>query len=82
MGHRRSPNQPTSNSTGTHDDLPIFYEHQLDPDATRMAAFPSRGWDAFLAHWTKILANEAITTKTILFNGGVAGSPLPSCLLA
>jgi hypothetical protein len=22
------------------DDLPLFFEHQLDPDATAMAAFP------------------------------------------
>ena len=27
-------------------DLPIFFEHQHDPDAARMAAFPSRGEDS------------------------------------
>jgi len=37
-------------------DLPIFFEQQLDPEATRMAAFPARSHDAFMAHWTKILA--------------------------
>ncbi len=55
-------------------DLPIFFEHQLDPDATRMAAFPARDRDAFMAHWTKILSNETITTKTVLFDGLVAGN--------
>jgi hypothetical protein len=34
-------------------DLPSFFEHQLDPDATRMAAFPSRDRERFMAHWGK-----------------------------
>ncbi len=58
----------------TEDDLPIFFEHQLDPDATHMAAFPARDRDAFMAHWTKILGDETITKKTILFDGQVAGN--------
>jgi len=36
-------------------DLPVFFEQQLDPQATRMAAFPSRSRDAFMAHWKKSL---------------------------
>jgi hypothetical protein len=41
-------------------DLPIFYEQQLDTDATRMAAFPARDRAAFDAHWaTSILGNPA-----------------------
>jgi RimJ/RimL family protein N-acetyltransferase len=55
-------------------DLPIFFEHQLDPDANRMAAFPARGRDAFMAHWTKIMWDESITIKTILCDGRVAGN--------
>ena len=56
-------------------DLPIFFEHQRDPDATRMAAFPARDWEAFLAHWTtKILGDAAVAKKTILFGGQVAGN--------
>lgn len=58
----------------TQDDLPILFEHQLDPQAAKMAAFPSRDWDAFTAHWTKIMANEKVITKTILLDGQVAGS--------
>lgn len=55
-------------------DLPIFYTHQLDPEATRMAAFPSRDHDAFLAHWTtNILGNPSAANRTILVDGCVAG---------
>jgi RimJ/RimL family protein N-acetyltransferase len=56
-------------------DLSIFYEHQLDADATRMAAFPSRDRAAFDAHWaTNILGNPATVTQTILVDGQVAGN--------
>ena len=56
-------------------DLPIFYEHQLDPDATRMAAFPARDRASFDAHWEKnILGNPAAITQTIFFDGDVAGN--------
>ena len=37
------------------DDLPVFFEHQLEPEANEMAAFPPRERDAFMAHWHKIL---------------------------
>jgi RimJ/RimL family protein N-acetyltransferase len=60
----------------TTDDLEIFYEQQLDPDATRMALFPSRERDAFMAHWTRILADDGVTTKTIVYGGEVAGNIL------
>lgn len=58
-------------------DLPIFFEQQLDTDANYMAAFTTRDptdWDAFTAHWTRILADDTITTKAILFDGHVAGN--------
>ena len=58
----------------TEADLPIFFEHQLDPEATRMAAFPARDRDAFMAHWAKILADETLGKQTILVNGQVAGN--------
>jgi RimJ/RimL family protein N-acetyltransferase len=56
------------------EDLPIFFEYQLDPEATRMAAFPSKEWEAFMAHWTRILADETNVNKTILYDGRVAGN--------
>ena len=55
-------------------DLPILFEQQLDPDATAMAAFPSRDRDAFMAHWTKIMADESNILKTIVCDGQVAGN--------
>jgi RimJ/RimL family protein N-acetyltransferase len=54
-------------------DVPVFYEHQLDPEAVRMAAFPSREKEAFRAHWERILSNPALIRKTILHQGNVAG---------
>ncbi|MEW5987409.1 MAG: GNAT family N-acetyltransferase [Chloroflexota bacterium] len=58
----------------TESDLPIFFEQQLDPAATQMAAFPAREWEEFMAHWTKILADQTNVLKTILFDGQVAGN--------
>jgi RimJ/RimL family protein N-acetyltransferase len=57
-------------------DLPIFFEHQRDPLANQMAAFPTRDRDAFMAHWAKIMKEESVTLKTILFEGQVAGNVL------
>jgi len=54
-------------------DLPTLYEQQLDPEATAMAAFPSRDYDVFMAHWKKIMAYENNLIKTILRDGQVAG---------
>lgn len=57
----------------------IFFEQQLDSTANHMAAFTRKDptdKESFDAHWTKILADEAIPIKTILFEGQVAGSVL------
>jgi RimJ/RimL family protein N-acetyltransferase len=58
------------------EDLPILFEHQRDPEAARVAAFPSRDREAFLAHWTRILADPGVTARTILCQGAVAGNIL------
>ncbi len=56
-------------------DLPVFFTQQLDPEATRMAAFPSRERDAFMAHWAKIRAKpQENITRTIVCQGQVAGN--------
>jgi RimJ/RimL family protein N-acetyltransferase len=56
-------------------DLPVFFEQQLDPEAAQMASFPSRGERAFMAHWkTRVLGDDSVLVKTILFNGEVAGN--------
>ena len=59
------------------DDLPIFFEYQLDQEANYMAAFTARdptNQEAFMAHWHRILAEETNIIQTILVNGQVAGS--------
>ena len=57
-------------------DLPVFFEHQLEPEANEMAAFPPRERDAFMAHWHKILPDDTKITKTVLADGRVAGNIL------
>ena len=57
----------------TQDDIPVLFDQQLEPDAIQMASFPPREWDAFIAHWTNILADENVTKRAILSNGRVAG---------
>jgi len=57
-------------------DLAIFFEQQCDPEATRMAAFPARDRDTFTAHWSKIRRDPAVTIRTILADGQVAGNIL------
>src|SRR5688572_1334492 len=55
-------------------DLRTIFEQQRDPEATLMAAFPAREWDAFVSHWrNKIFADAAAKARTILIDDQVAG---------
>lgn len=56
------------------DDFPILFGFQADPEASAMAAFPSRIWPAFVEHQAKIAADPAATTRTILVDGSIVGS--------
>jgi hypothetical protein len=50
----------------TEDDLPLFFEQQLDPTANYMAAFTGKDptdREAFMAHWARILGDEGILIK-------------------
>lgn len=58
----------------TEADLPIFFEQQLDPEATRMAGFPAREREAFFAHWAKILADPANVIRAVVLGDEVAGN--------
>jgi RimJ/RimL family protein N-acetyltransferase len=61
------------------EDLEIFFQHSLDPEALYMAAFTWKDPSdraAFNARWEKILANKTGLVKTILCDGQVAGSVL------
>lgn len=57
-------------------DIAFFYEHQLDQEACRMAAFPSRDRAPFEAHWEKVLAADDVITQTVLVDGEIAGNIL------
>lgn len=60
-------------------DLPIFFEQQLDAEATHMAAFTAKDpadRQAFDAHWQRILAAETVIIRTIVWEGDVAGHVL------
>jgi|SRR5262245_4205483 len=54
-------------------DLDMFFDHQTDPQAVEMAAFPARDHDQFAAHWAKVRADEANVVRTIVADGMVAG---------
>lgn len=59
------------------DDLPMFFEYQLDPEANHMAAFTAKDPTdraAFDAHWAKILADDSVIKRTIVVDGRVAGN--------
>lgn len=61
----------------TEDDLAIFFEQQKDPAANWMAAFGAKDpadWSAFAAKWVKLLGDRTNTTKTIVWDGWVAGN--------
>lgn len=59
------------------DDLPLFFEHQLDPEANHMAAFtvedPSDR-DAFMEKWTMLRASDAVNWRAIVTGDELAGS--------
>jgi len=60
-------------------DLPIFFEQQLDPEANTMAAFTAKdpaNREAFTAHWNRILADATVIIKTIVYDVQVVGSVL------
>jgi RimJ/RimL family protein N-acetyltransferase len=61
----------------TPDDLPILFEQQREPEAIWMAAFTAKDpsdWDAFNAHWAKVLADPTVIVRVILADDQVAGS--------
>jgi RimJ/RimL family protein N-acetyltransferase len=55
-------------------DIGVFFEHQADPVAVAMAAFPARDRERFDAHWARIRLDDANVVRTILADGVVAGN--------
>ncbi|MDR7252428.1 RimJ/RimL family protein N-acetyltransferase [Nocardioides sp. BE266] len=54
-------------------DIEVIFEHQADPVAVQIAAFPSRDREQHEAHWARIRSNDAVVTRTITVDGEVAG---------
>ena len=57
-------------------DVLLFFEHQRDPEAVRMAAFTSEDPSdraAFLVRWARILADDSVVARTVVFDGDVVG---------
>ena len=55
-------------------DLEVFFDHQADPQAVAMAAFPARDKEQFEAHWAKIRIDDTLVVRTIVADGMVAGN--------
>ena len=58
------------------EDLPIFFDHQKEPEANQMAGFSAkdpRDRKAFEDHWRRIREDGSIIVKTIESRGKVLG---------
>ena len=56
-------------------DLEVLFEQQLDPEAARVANFPSRDRERFMTHWTtRVLGDPTVFVQTVTVDGEVAGS--------
>jgi RimJ/RimL family protein N-acetyltransferase len=56
-------------------DLEVLFEQQLDPEAARLANFPSRDRERFMTHWTtRVLGDPTVFVQTVTVEGEVAGS--------
>ena len=54
-------------------DAPVFARHQLDAESCRMAGFPARTEEEFLAHWEKTARDPANRRRAVLYEGKLAG---------
>jgi RimJ/RimL family protein N-acetyltransferase len=60
----------------TEADLPVIFEHQLDPEGRTMAAITNpdpTNWEAFRDHFRKVLTNENNIIQVVLLDGQVVG---------
>jgi RimJ/RimL family protein N-acetyltransferase len=59
------------------EDLAVLFEQWADPVAARMAAFTAPDHmdrDAFERRWSRLRADETVTTRVIVVDGEVAGT--------
>ncbi len=58
-------------------DLEVFFLNQLDEESNQMAAFTSADptdKKSYIDKWTRLLSDETIHMKTIIYNDEVAGT--------
>jgi RimJ/RimL family protein N-acetyltransferase len=58
------------------DDLPIFFDHQMESEASSMAAFTAKDptdWARFLTHWDRMRADATVVARTIVVDGQTVG---------
>lgn len=55
-------------------DVLVFFEHQRDTEAVRMAAFASRDREEHVAHWSGILRDRSAVARSVLVAGEVVGN--------
>ena len=59
----------------TEPDLEVLFQQQLDPEAARVANFPSRDRERFMTHWTtRVLSDPTVLVQTVTVDGEVAGN--------
>ena len=54
-------------------DLPVLYQHQLEPEGVRMAGVNPRNAQEFEAHWQKILGDPGVKPMAVLLDDTVVG---------
>lgn len=60
----------------TSSDLDEFFDHQRDPIACQMAAFTAKdptNRNSFDNHWNKLLSDDSVTVRCVVYNAEVAG---------
>lgn len=57
----------------TPDDLPSFYQHQIDPVANRMAGVRPRSREDFDIYWQKLLNDSPVWVRAIVWQDLLAG---------
>ncbi|AWB94101.1 GNAT family N-acetyltransferase [Aeromicrobium chenweiae] len=55
-------------------DVEVFFDHQADPRAVEMAAFPARDKAEFATRWARLRGDDALFVRTVVVDGAVAGN--------
>ena len=74
-GHDRGPRRDACGASQDcrRSELHVFFEHQADPQAVEMAAFPARDKHQFAEHWARS-GRRTLVARTIVADDMVAGN--------